>query len=260
MNKSASPWSLQHTNSQNASVSSELHAESDAKTAGSKPKSFFSKFLSAFGKSEPVPGSCQREHQTEKVNSISPTNDSAVSVTGLGGGHCSSDGFTRLDDSILHSNEQGKYESYADSNDVSLTCKKDICKHTSEVKYSKVRKFQPRSRPNSQSSHSSGESCTCCCHGNQTKVLCDKELMTIAKHLGDKQFQLGIELGLTHEEITTIQTENGKTVIKQGYEILRKWVVRQEKDATFENLSPALRECELDMLRIEQALKERRSN
>ena len=84
------------------------------------------------------------------------------------------------------------------------------------------------------------------------KAIC---LMRIAKYIGDKQLQFGIELGLCHEEVKTIQLQE-HIIMNQGYEILRMWKIKQGNDATFGNLRPHLLQCDLDVIKIEEEISQ----
>lgn len=87
--------------------------------------------------------------------------------------------------------------------------------------------------------------------GGRCDRLTDKQIMKIARNIGNQQFQLGIQLDLTHEEIKILQLQYRDDVVLLGYEILMKWKIRQGLHATFEKLKEAMSHCDIDILSVE---------
>lgn len=87
--------------------------------------------------------------------------------------------------------------------------------------------------------------------GGRCDRLTDKQIMETARNIGNQQFQLGIQLDLTNEEIKILQLQHRDDVVLLGYEILMKWKRRQGVNATFEKLKEAMSHCDIDILRIE---------
>jgi len=93
-----------------------------------------------------------------------------------------------------------------------------------------------------QKSGASGDSCL---------NFSDKELLHLAKHIGIKHEELGLELGLTYSEVQVACASKPGNAVMQGFEILRSWRHKQRRKASLAALVEAMRACGIDTHDIE---------
>lgn len=74
----------------------------------------------------------------------------------------------------------------------------------------------------------------------------DKSLLKIAKLIGNKETQLGLELGLTYACIQRIKSENTSNALMQAFCILHEWKIQQRGNVSIETLIEAMVYCSID--------------
>ncbi|KAL4238553.1 ADP-ribose glycohydrolase MACROD1 [Mactra antiquata] len=79
-----------------------------------------------------------------------------------------------------------------------------------------------------------------------TDELSDKRLLKIARVIGNKEEQLGIELGLPYPSIQNIKSEYASNAVMQAFKILYAWKVQEQGNANFEGLKKAMTMCCID--------------
>ncbi|XP_045167225.2 uncharacterized protein LOC123530502 isoform X2 [Mercenaria mercenaria] len=83
------------------------------------------------------------------------------------------------------------------------------------------------------------------CSSEKTS-LDDKTLLNIARMIGNRETQLGLELGLAYESIQRIKSDNFGDAIMQAFNILREWKIKQRGKGSVETLLDAMTNCSID--------------
>jgi hypothetical protein len=74
----------------------------------------------------------------------------------------------------------------------------------------------------------------------------DQALIQLARLVGNKDTQLGLELGLQYSCIQRIKSHNSDDAVVQAYHILRQWKIQQRGKASIETLAEAMTNCSID--------------
>lgn len=79
-----------------------------------------------------------------------------------------------------------------------------------------------------------------------TEELNDKTLLKIARLIGNKEDQLGIELDIPYPSIQRIKSDYSGDAVMQAFHILRAWRIQQHGNASMKTLRKAMGLCGID--------------
>ncbi|WAR18409.1 MACD2-like protein [Mya arenaria] len=82
----------------------------------------------------------------------------------------------------------------------------------------------------------------------------DRDFLRLAKKIGNKQRQLGLELGLPYAEIQVICENNPRDAEMQGFEIIAAWRQRLGGRGTLNDLLDAMSSCGIDTNTVDREL------
>lgn len=79
----------------------------------------------------------------------------------------------------------------------------------------------------------------------------DKTLLNIARLIGNRDTQLGLELNLSYSCIQRVKAENTGDAVMQAFCILREWKIKQRGKASLQTLIHAMANCGIDTSSLE---------